>query len=260
MVAVAVSLVTAGLFGCVVSQAWPGPDGATDSGDWCGGSLGSDWVCGKQGSARAGSASLRSGGVRRIRPNTVVWAERGSAARVSLRNQARCTIGGGESASEVISRPRIGILLRQRLGDSACTTPQRQIAIELCAVDDCIALLRAEGTALASILSPEATASLTESFYRRIRIVSCSGYVSVSAGGQVAAGGARGRNRFVIEVVESSSRTEDETTTETPDGGTTTESVSSASSSVTVKEIGELPGRGPCAASFVREGERSVEG
>jgi hypothetical protein len=196
-----------------------------------------------------------------------VWADQGAEARVSLRNQARCTIGGGETASEVIARPRSGILLRQSQGDSVCNTPHRPLAIELCAEDNCIGLLRAEGTAVTSVLAPEVTASATETSYRRIRIVSCSGYISVKAGGGSASGGARGRNRYVIEVIETTSRSESEggtATVETTEGGATTVTAtggsSAASSSyIEVIEIGELPGRGPCAAPSVREGERWIE-
>jgi hypothetical protein len=168
----------------------------------------------------------------------------------------------------VITRPRDGILLRQQLGDSACTTPHHPVSIELCAGGgaECIARLRVEGTALARVFSPEVTASMTETVYRRMRIVSCSGQIRLRAGGQVAAGGARGRNRYVLEVVETSSRTESEATTvttEMPDGTTitTTSGAGSASSSaISIIEIGELPGRGPCNASIVSEGERTVEG
>jgi hypothetical protein len=265
---VVISVLAAGLFGCAVSWAWPGSGNAIDSSEWCGHSLTSDWACGRQGSALAGTVPLRPRGAKRIDPDTEVWTEAWASARVSLRNQARCTIGGGETSSEAITRPRSGILLRQQQGDSACTAPHRPVSIELCAGGDgeCIALLRAEGTALARVFSPEVTASLTESVYRRMRIVSCSGHISVRAGGQAAAGGALGRNRYVIEVIETSSRTEGQTTTtttETSDGTKVTATSGTggaASSSITVIEIGELPGRGPCAASFVSQGERSVEG
>lgn len=256
------TLFAVGFLDCAVSQAWPGPYSSTDSTHWCGGAPSSDWACARWGYALAGTSPLRANGARRIDSGTAVWAEQGSSARVSLRNQARCTIGGGATSSEVITRPRLGILLRQRQGDSACTTPRHPVSIELCAGDDCTALLEAEGTALASILPPEATVSATESFYRRTRIVSCSGYVRVSAGGKAAAGGAARHNRFVIEIIESSSKTEGSTTTVTTEDGVTirAEGGTSSASSVSVVEIGELPGRGPCAASFVRQGERSVEG
>lgn len=251
-----------------VAQAWPSPDGAIDSEDWCGPSPTKDWACARVGASSADATALPSRGFRRLHPYSAVWAAQGGEARVSLRNQARCTIGGGRSASEVIARPRSGILLRQRQGDSVCSTPHRRLPIELCAEDDCIGLLRAEGTAVTSVFAPEVTASFTETSYRRIRIVSCSGSISVDAGGQNASGGARGRNRYVIEVVETTTRSESQggtATVESTNGGATTivtaegGSAAGGSSAIEVIEIGELSGRGPCAASSVREGERWVE-
>jgi hypothetical protein len=267
-VAVAISLLAVSLCGGGVAWAWSVPDSLIDSSKWCGHSLTRDWACGRQGSAFAGTVPLHFPAATRIAPGTQVSTEENASARVSLRNQARCTIGGGETSSEVITRPRDGILLRQQLGDSACATPQHPVWIELCAGGggDCIPRLRVEGTALARVFSPEVTASLTETIYRRTRIVSCSGQIRLRAGEQVVAGGARGRNRYVLEVIETSSRTESQgttVTTETADGTTITATSgagSASSSAISIIEIGELPGRGPCTASFVSEGERTVEG
>ena len=184
---------------------------------------------------------------------------------MSLRNEAHCTVGTGRVASKVIARPESGVLLRQLSGDTSCGTPTRA-GIELCSAAEagCNIQLETEGVMLSSLFSAEATTSdflHEEVVHHRVRVVSCSGFISVSSPGGSASGGATGPNRYVIEIDTYSYVKQSETTTESSNGGTTEITVSAESSAGAGSKIlqsAELPGRGPCKAKFIREEERRL--
>jgi hypothetical protein len=243
------------LLGTTLSEARPWPKSSPRTG-WCGKSVKRDWVCRWHGSTVVNGSPLRRWKPRRLqRKRAIVSTGQRSSARLALRGQARCTVGD-RAPSEVVTRPGGNVLLRQLRGESLCST-RRRAGFELCGKRGCDTDLEIEGTAFALELPEEATSSQTESFHRRIRIVSCSGFISVRTAGQFASGGAKGRNRFVIEIDEYSYRTEDEVRVETPTE-IRVEAQATAGEGVEVIEIGELPGRGPCKARFVREQERSI--
>jgi hypothetical protein len=188
---------------------------------------------------------------------------------VSLGNEARCTVGVGKAASKVVTRPGDGLLLRQISGDTSCGTPHRA-PVRLCTATGCNIQLETEGVVIASLFSEEATASdytHEEVTHHRVRVVSCSGFISVSSPGGSASGGAIGPNRYVIEIDDYSFVRETETTTETqtetPTGTATTVTVSAdaeAGAGSKVVQSAELPGRGECRAKYVREEERQLRG
>lgn len=225
---------------------------------WCGSSVLADWVCRWHGSAYLGDDVLSSWKPRQLQGSTTVATATASSARLSLRNQARCTVGAGDRSSEVVTRPSAGVLLRQLSGASICGTPHR-VKAELCTLTGCHTQLRTQGVVLARVLPEEAIISTTERLHHRIVIVSCSGFISVSAGGQFVSGSTQPGNRFVVEVDESTFFTTDETRTETPTE-VSVEAHSEAGQEVKVVEIGELPGRGPCKVKVVQEEERELGG
>jgi len=227
----------------------------TNSG-WCGSSVEADWVCRWHGSTYLGNSPLSTWKALELQGSTTVATPAASTARLSLADQAHCTVGTGKRSSEVVTRPSVSVLLRQLSGASICATPRR-VKTELCTRTGCHTQLRAQGVVVARVLPEEATVSTTEAFHRRIVIVSCSGFISVSAGGQFASGRTQPGNRFVVEVDESSFFTTDETRTETPTE-VRVEAHSEAGEEVKVVEIGELPGRGPCKAKVVEEEEREL--
>jgi hypothetical protein len=114
---------------------------------------------------------------------------------------------------------------------------------------------------LSSILSEEATVSdylHEEVSHHRVRIVSCSGFISVSSPAGSASGGATGPNRYVIEIDEYSYVRQSETTTETSNGEVTVKAEAASGAGSEIVQSVELPGRGPCKAQFVREEERRL--
>jgi hypothetical protein len=258
------------LFSGSATWAFPtGHLGAASTNGWCGYSSTSDWACRGVGSSSTDEEPLGSL-ARRLSPRTTISTAAGSSARLTLKRQARCTIGG-PSPSEAITRPGEEVVLRQKSGQSTCSADHGTVPIHLCIETECqrVATVTADGTVLGRILptTDTAIASTSEVVRHRIRIVSCSGLVTVGAGTQLASGEPRAHNRFVFEVVETLERTEgeqsEETMTETAEGGTTTtessaEAGATSSSTLTIVEIGELNGRGPCTAPAIREGERSV--
>lgn len=225
--------------------------------DWCGWSIKADWACKWRGSTYLNNDPLLTWKPRQLHESTTVSTTRGGSTRVALRHQARCSVGTGDRESEIVTRPSPDVLLRQLRGNSICGTPHR-VKIELCTLLGCHTQLRSQGVAIAQVMPEEATMSTTERFHHRIVIVSCSGFISVSADGQFASGGANTSSRFVIEVDESSFFLEDETRTETPTE-VRVEANSEAGQEVKVVEIGELPGRGPCKARVVQEEERELQ-
>jgi hypothetical protein len=238
--------------------------------DWCGSSPNKDWVCRWQDKVYAGPTRetlqlLPQRQPRRILPRTHVATASDGLARLAFhgRGEANCTVGGGsDTPSEVIVRWPPGRRMQQIHGDFSCSSGDSKAPDEsFCNSDgsSCRLELRSRGTYLASVAPlPEATASLTESFHRRARIVVCSGFVRVRVVGEGGEGEefgrSNGRNRFVITIDERTERTEDETVT--PESSS---SISSSSSSVEINVIGTVPGRGRCASSFVQTQEHFVE-
>jgi hypothetical protein len=196
---------------------------------------------------------------RRLQGSATISTAEGGSARVSLDNEAHCTVGTGKAASKVVTRPEEGVLLRQSTGDTSCGTPRRS-GIRLCSATGCNIQLESEGVVLSSLLSEEAVASdyvKERVTHHRVRIVSCSGFVSVESPGGFASGGASGANRYVIEIDDYTFDRESETTTESPEGVKVEANDESGAGSKIVQSA-ELPGRGPCKASFVREEERDL--
>jgi len=238
---------------------------------WCGDSSAEDWACARHGVSWLGNATLSTQRPRRIsRPGLIVATADGGSARVSLRREARCTVGIGKVASRAVARPESGVLLRQLSGDTSCATPT-SAGMELCTESGCNVQLETEGVMLSSIFSEEATASdytHEEVVHHRLRIVSCSGFISVQSSGGSASGGATPPNRYVIEIDDYSWSRESETTTETAttesaDGTVektvTTSAEASAGSGSEIVQSVEVPGRGPCKAKYVREEERNLK-
>ncbi len=243
---------------------------------WCGTSTASDWLCRWRGGASLNAVPLSSRVPLQLGRNSRVAAGAGSAARIALRGQAQCTVGTGKRTSEVVTRPGPGVLLRQLSGDTSCGTSRRS-GIELCTALGCNTELEAEGVMIASILPEEtATASAVtseETTHHRVRIVSCSGFVSVITPNGSASGGATGANRYVVEVDEYTSTTT--TTSSSASGGTGESRVetptgvivviaeggsasTSTSSGTSIVQNAELPGRGPCRAKYVSEEESEL--
>jgi hypothetical protein len=179
-----------------------------------------------------------------------------AVARVGFGNRARCTLGGNGEFGEFFARRAEEVLFRQVLGFSSCSSLKgpAEAGILCSSEEKCPATLRSTGTFFVKNLAPEASASLTEIFVRRARIVVCAGFVRVWAQNEFGYAEARGRvtgeNRFVILVEESSKRTEDET----PEGGI----FNATEDSLSVSAVGRIPGRGGCAESFVEEQEHTV--
>lgn len=237
---------------------------------WCGRSVARDWACREKGSAYAGSGPdalrpLPRRGARPVFEGERVATAAGASARLSFRDEAHCTLGGGtELPSEAVTRWGEDVLMLQLSGDSVCSSPKAGDRVEtFCNPTGtaCPVRIRGRGTVLTRVVAPEAIVSLTESFRRFARITICSGFFRVwivGESGQTeseAAGGSSGNGRFVITVEESLERTKDETVT--PNGSS---SSSSESSSASVEVVGSVPGRGRCAEAFVREQEESTSG
>jgi hypothetical protein len=234
---------------------------------WCGNTA-RDWVCRWQGAVYTAAPSekgrlLPRRRARRVHPGTRIATAPNGLARLTFRDEANCTVGGGgEERSEVVARWEPDVLLRQISGDYACSSSAAKPPVEsFCDQDGskCAMRLRSRGTYLARLAGPpEATAWFTESVLRHAQLVVCSGFVRVEIssefGGGEAFGSASGNSRFVITVTERVERTEDETVT--PTGSST---ISSNSSSIDIDVVGTVPGRGKCESSFVQTQERFVE-
>lgn len=256
-------IVLLGLFGpatVAMAKALHGADEA-----WCGNSTANDWACALHGVSWLDNKTLSIRMPRRLRRHGLIVATaEGGSARVSLRSEAQCTVGTGKVASKVVARPESGVLLRQLSGDTSCGTPTRT-GIELCTEAGCNIQLETEGVMLSSLLSEEATASDSlheEVIHHRVRVVSCSGFISISSPGGSASGGATGPNRYVIEIDSYSYVRQSETTTESSNGQTTEVTVTAeatAGAGSKIVQSAELPGRGPCKARFVREEERGLQ-
>jgi len=228
---------------------------------WCGSSGAGDSVCRWLGHTYIDGQLLPKRRPRPLAPLTKVFTPLNSLSRLTMRNQARCTVGGGDRPSEVVSRWE-GSLLRQISGDASCTSLTTGLPLEtLCdPTEHCSGEIRARGTFLVNVLPPaDASASLTESFRRRAKIVICAGAVRVRVGNDStfseASASVTGGNRFVIFIEEVRSLTRDEAITETET------SISSSTNESTDLEVwGTMPGPGPCDSSFVEEQEHTVTG
>jgi hypothetical protein len=231
---------------------------------WCGISSTKDWACGRHGLSWAGSHRLSIRSPRLLPGSSVISTAEGGSARVTLGAEAQCTVGTGAAASKAVTRPTNGVLLQQESGGTSCGTPRRS-GIKLCTKVGCNVQLETEGVMLADVLSEEATVSdylHEEVFHHRVRIVACSGFISVSSPAGSASGGAAGSNRYVIEIDEYTYARQSETTTETSHEGTievTATAEATAGAGAKIVESAELPGRGPCKAKFVREEERKLK-
>ncbi|MFT3864076.1 MAG: hypothetical protein QM729_07380 [Solirubrobacterales bacterium] len=226
---------------------------------WCGYSTAADWACGRHGVSWAGRDPLSIRTPRRLHGSATVATAEGGSARLTLGAEAHCTVGTGDAASRVVTRPETGVLLRQSSGDTSCGTPRRS-EVELCTETGCNIQLEAEGVVLSSFRSEEATASEVvreEIMHHRVRIVSCSGFISVNSPGGSASGGANAQNRYVIEIDDYSFVRERENETVTPTE-VTAEAEASAGAGSEIVQSAELPGRGACKAKFVREEERGL--
>lgn len=235
---------------------------------WCGKSYSSDWVCRQQGDAYSGRSAETLLLLPRLRPYLLspgahVATAPGGLARIALRRQGHCIVGGSDSVfSEVLVRGEPGSVLQHIQGESVCSIHSPRAPVEtLCdgPSGTCSAEISGRATFFLNLGAPtEAVASLTEHYERHARIVVCSGYVRVSAGDESgrseAAASVSGNERFVITIDEVRENTEDEVVT--PEA---TVKASAHASSVTLGVVGTIPGRGRCAASFVEQEERSVE-
>lgn len=177
-------------------------------------------------------------------------------ARLLFRNRARCTLGGNGQPGEYFAYPGNEILFRQFLGYSSCSTVRGAPAGEagiLCSSEErCPGTMRWNGTYLIKTEAPEATASLTDTYVRRARIVVCNGSIEVRAedenGFARSSGQASYNSRWLIVV-------EEVTLTTYKEG---TEGTTGTSHSISISVSQRQRGRGPCASSSVEEQEHSV--
>jgi hypothetical protein len=232
--------------------------------DWCG-NPSSDWICHYRGTiwvadsasgALAPDQVLASGAKRHIgSEGTRITTGPNAVARVRYKSRAKCSLGGNGQVGQFFTRPDEELLFRQSAGYSSCSTFRRHPAEAniLCSPEEkCPATLKATGTFFVKTFAPEASASSTETFVRRARIVVCAGSIQVRAESEgsfaEAAGGASGGNRFVVLVEEVSSTTVDESA-----GENKTETVHK----VNVNVVGHPLGPGGCAASLIEEQEHT---
>jgi hypothetical protein len=215
---------------------------------WCGSDTSRDWVCHRRGAVYQAGALLP--------PDHAVEATEGAAistgslskARLTFRSQAICTL---EESSEVY--PRHGppsSLYSQEWGSSSCTSSRGKSIRLLCGQRErCPAQVRTKGTSLFKVFGTAAArSSATEEFDRRVRIVSCSGFIRVVVdNGEVLEGGSSGRNRFVVVIRQRRRVVSEEGTEE-------------GEESLEVILSGRVPGRGDCRDQVVREQEAAVRG
>lgn len=236
---------------------------------WCGPSERADWACGWEGTSvlTPPEGTERSLPLRNPLPlperSRVTTAPSGSA-RLTLRSEAHCTVGGtGARPSQVDVRWEPDVLMRQISGDSSCTVAGRQAPVTtFCDASEvrCPVRIRAEGTYLLRGPGPlsDAFASTTgtEEFARHARLVICDGVARVKVRGEdeEAFGSANGHERFVIAIGEARAWAKAEVVLPTESG------VAEADASViSLSVIGALRGPGPCEAPVVQEQKRSVE-
>lgn len=174
-------------------------------------------------------------------------------ARLLFRNRARCSLGGHGQAGEYFAHSGEERLFGQYVGYSSCTSLRgdRTEAGILCSPEEkCPATMRWNGTYLVKTEAP-ATASLTDSYIRRARIVVCSGSVRVrdEEENTIAESGASGNGRWVIVVEETTSTTYAEEI-----GSPVTET----RHSIRIEVSEHQPGRGACKATSIEEQEHNV--
>jgi hypothetical protein len=180
-----------------------------------------------------------------------------ATARLLFRNRARCSLGGNGQSGDYFAYPGSEVLFRQFLGYSSCTTlrgaPDGEAGILCSSEERCPGTMRWDGTYLIKTEPPEATASLTDTYVRRARIVVCSGSIEVRTEGENgfsrASGQAGFNSRWLIVVEEVTSTTYQEGI-----GSNTT----GTSHSISISVSQQQRGRGPCASSSVEEQEHNV--
>ena len=176
-------------------------------------------------------------------------------ARLLFRNRARCSLGGNGQAGEYFAHPREEVLFNQFLGYSSCTSirggANSEVSV-LCSPEErCPVTMRWNGTYFVKSEAPEATASITDTYVRRARIVVCSGSIRVRAETEnsfaESSGQAGSGSRWLIVVEETTTTTYDESS-----GAT------GSSDSVQISVSQRRRGRGPCASSSIEEQEHTV--
>ena len=220
---------------------------------WCGNDTVADWVCHSKGAVFQNDKQLPKRARRKAAPSTKVTTGPNSLARLTLQNQANCTVGGLNS-TEIYTRVGTdNALFTQRTGSSSCTVPSTGQPVRiLCGPGEpCPVELRAQGTLLIKVLAP-ARASATqvsETTHRRARIVLCAGFLRVRVetanGYSESAGGASGRSRFVVLIDLEIVKTEEEGTVNVDE-------------SASVSVVGTPAGTRGCDGSEVREEQETV--
>jgi len=221
---------------------------------WCGYDNAADWVCRSKGAVFQNDELLPKRARRKAAPGTKITTGPNSSARLTLQDQANCTIGG-LSSTEIYTR--IGnedALFTQKTGSSSCTMPKTGQPLRiLCGPGEpCPVELRAQGTVLIKVLAPAraSTTQVSETIRRRARIVLCAGFLRVKveteSGFSESAGGASGRSRYVVLIDLTIVRTEEENGNVDVD------------ESASVSVVGAPPGPGGCNGSEVREEQETV--
>jgi len=196
------------------------------------------------------SRLIGSGGTRVMTgPNAI--------ARLHFRNRARCSLGGNGQAGDYFAHPSEEVLFNQYLGYSLCTSIRGGIHREagiLCSPEEtCPVTMRWNGTYFVKSEPQEATASVTDTYVRRARIVVCSGSVRIMIDHENAFsegfGEASGNNRYLIVVEDIIS-----TTYADQIGSATTGS----RHTIRIALSRQQQGPGACASSSVEEQEHMV--
>jgi hypothetical protein len=225
------------------------------SSHWCGYDQVNDWVCRFKGAVFKNDELLPKQGRRKAESGSKITTGPNSLARLALKNEAHCVIGGA-NPSELLTRTGLnGALLTQKAGSSSCTMPKTGQPLRImCGLGErCPVELRIKGTVLIAVSVPStasaSTTEVTETFHQRGRIVLCTGSLRVRAetetGFSEAAGSASGRSRFIV-IVEL-------TITKHEENGSV-----SKDESVSVNVAGQPAGAGGCNASTVQEERESV--
>lgn len=184
-------------------------------------------------------------------PGSSVTTAPRSLARLTFKNQARCTLGG-LALSRIFVRAEESSLFTQEQGYSSCTSLHGGQPINvLCKPDEpCGAEVRARGTYLVKIPPPAATISATEIVRRVARVVVCSGFVRVrierDGSYSESTGRSSGINRYVLLIEETFRNTDHDNLNE-------------REITLDTSVVGNQPGPGDCADPAVEEQQETVE-
>jgi hypothetical protein len=173
---------------------------------WCGTDPTSDWVCPLSGSVFAARRRLAPEVAAPLSGSRLTTGP-GSAAHLTFRDQANCTLNESSLIFPRVGRP--DTLFTQKRGSASCESSRPgRVRIYCGPVEPCPTELRAQGEFLfKSLRPPGAQAASTTTRRRRIVIVACDGLIEVwvktPGGTQYASGGGSSPNRLeiVIEVV-----------------------------------------------------------